>query len=403
VRNPKLISGGVTAPKGFLAGGISCGIKKTGAPDLAVIFSEEPAAAAAVFTRNLVKAAPVTYTREVVQNGVLQAVVINSGNANAVTGERGYEDAVAMARTTAESLHVIPQHVAVASTGTIGILLPIDKIEDGIRKLTGSLNRAGGDAAARAIMTTDTVPKSIAVRVPLSSGTITLGGMAKGAGMICPDMATLLAFLTTDAAIEGPSLSRALREVVDTTFNSITVDGDSSTNDTVLILANGASGTSSIDADSTDYGRFRDALEYVCAELARMLVRDGEGATKLIEVRVAGAKQKEAARTIAKTIANSLLVKTAIFGCDANWGRIMAAAGRAGVEFDPRRVEIRLDDVVMLKQGAPVAFDEDRAKEILGKDEVRIVMDLHEGSESAIFLTCDLSYDYVKINASYRT
>jgi glutamate N-acetyltransferase/amino-acid N-acetyltransferase len=403
VENFELIPGGVTAANGFLAGGIPCGIKKTGALDLAVVFSEKPAAAAAVFTRNLVKAAPVTYTREVLQNGVLQAVVINSGNANAVTGERGYADAVAMARMTAEFLHVKPQHVAVASTGTIGVSLPIDKIADGIKTLSGSLSRGGGDVAARAIMTTDTVPKSIAIRVPLSSGTIIIGSMAKGAGMICPDMATLLAFVTTDAAVEARLLSQALHEAVDTTFNSITVDGDSSTNDTVLVLANGASGTAPIEADSEDYDRFQVALEHVCGQMARMLVRDGEGATKLVEVRVAGAKQKEDARTIAKTIANSLLVKTAIFGCDANWGRIMAAAGRAGVEFDPRRVEIRLGDLVMLKQGAPVAFDENRAKEVLGKDEVRIVMDLHEGGKSAIFLTCDLSYDYVRINASYRT
>jgi glutamate N-acetyltransferase/amino-acid N-acetyltransferase len=380
-----------------------CGIKKNGAPDLAMIFSEKPAHVAGVLTRNLFKSAAVQYTRRVLDGGILRAVVINSGNANAATGEQGRRDAEAMARTTAECLGVAPEQVAVASTGVIGVLMPIDRIEKGIRKLSGSLHSAGGDAAAQAIMTTDTFAKSVAIKAPLSSGEITIAGMTKGAGMIAPDMATMLAFVTTDAAIEASLLLKMLREIADATFNSVTVDGDNSTNDTLLAIANGASGTPSIVEGSEDFRIFQAALEHVCAELSRMIARDGEGATKLVEIHVRGAKQKADASKMGKTIANSLLVKTAIFGCDANWGRIMAAAGRSGVALVPEKMEIRLGDLSLFKDGSPIPFDEEQAKRILSQKDVRITVDLHVGVESATVLTCDLSYDYVKINASYRT
>jgi glutamate N-acetyltransferase/amino-acid N-acetyltransferase len=397
------IEGGVTAPAGFLAGGLHCGIKKDGQPDLAIIFSERSAAVAGVFTRNLVKAAPVLYNQHVLKHGSARAIVVNSGNANAVTGKQGKVDAEAMARTAERCLGLAPLEAAVASTGVIGQTLPIDKIMKGIEKLAPMVSRDGGEQAARAIMTTDTFPKKVAIRVPLSRGEIVIGGMAKGAGMICPDLATMLVFITTDANVERECLHHTLRAAVEPSFNSITVDGDSSTNDTVLVLANGASNTAVIDDLSVDCPTFRAALHYVCMRLAEMIVRDGEGATKLARVTVTGAQNAAAARQIAKTIANSLLVKTAIFGNDANWGRIICAAGRAGVEFDPGKVDILLGDLIVLKEGSPWRFDETRAKELLSRNEVEITLILNAGGETATVLTCDLSYDYVKINASYRT
>ncbi len=397
------IPGGVTAPVGFLAGGSHCGIKKEGNLDLAIIFSERPTTSAGMFTRNLVKAAPVLYSQKIMSGSFARAVVINSGNANAVTGEQGGYDAETMARATAESLGLAPEQVAVASTGTIGRPLPMEKVVQGIKGLAPSLSRNGGDDAARAIMTTDTYPKTVAVKASLSNGEIVIGGMAKGVGMICPDLATLLVFITTDARIEAAFLSRALKSAVEDSFNSMTVDGDMSTNDTVIAMANGASDTPLIDKLSDDYCAFHSALHHVCAKLAELLIKDGEGATKLIRVNVVGATLKTDAQQIAKTIANSLLVKTAIFGNDANWGRIIAAVGRAGVKMNPDIVDIRLDDLMFLQAGRPLNFDEARAKELLSKKEMTFTVNLHLGGESATVLTCDLSYDYVKINASYRT
>lgn len=397
------IEGGVTAPAGFRAGGLHCGVKKDHKPDLAIIFSERSAAVAGVFTKNRVKAAPVLYNQQVVKQGSARAVVVNSGNANAVTGKQGRLDAEAMARTVERCLGLAPLEAAVASTGVIGQTLPMDRITRGIEQLAAALSREGGSDAARAIMTTDTFPKEVAVRVPVSHGEVSIGGIAKGAGMICPDLATMLVFITTDASVERMCLLRMLRTAVEPSFNSITVDGDSSTNDTVLILANGASGTPVIDDLSVDYPIFQAALDHVCMRLAEMIVRDGEGATKLVRVTVTGAMHVAEARQMAKTIANSLLVKTAIFGNDANWGRIICAAGRAGVEFDPGRVDIVIGDVLVLKDGGPCAFDESRAKELLSRKEVEIVVNLNAGNKSATVLTCDLSYEYVKINASYRT
>jgi len=402
---PKLteIQGGVTAPAGFLAGGLHCGIKKKGEPDLAIIFSERPATVGGVFTKNRVRAAAVGYSRKVAEGGVARAMVVNSGNANAVTGEQGRRDAETMARTTAECLGVSPNEVAVASTGTIGQLMPMDIVNAGIKELASSLSREGGESAARAIMTTDTFPKSFAVKVPLSTGEIAVGGIAKGVGMICPDLATMLAFITTDADIEAGLLASTLREVTETSFNSITVDGDCSTNDTVLALANGASGTRPIDESSADYPIFKSALQRVCDRLAEMLVRDGEGATKLVRIHVVGAAEREGARKIAKKIGNSLLVKTAIFGNDANWGRIMMALGNADVEIKADIIDIHLGTMALLKTGSPQGFSEEEAKEILSQKEVDFTVNLHMGDESATVLTCDLSYEYVKINAEYRT
>jgi len=395
--------GGVAAPAGFLAGGLHCGIKKNGKLDLAIVYSERAAAVAGMFTKNFVNAAPVLYSKKVVDTGSARAIVVNSGNANAVTGEQGRLDARTMAETTADSLGVEPHEVAVASTGTIGVNLPIDSIVEGIRKLTPSIGPDGGDDAAKAIMTTDTLPKSFAVRVPLSRGEITIGGMTKGVGMICPDMATMLAFITTDAKVDLAFLSRALEAAVETSFNSITIDGDCSTNDTVLLMANGAADAAPIDDLTEDYYVFHSALHHVCAKLAEMLVRDGEGATTLVRINVTGAIEKADAQKIAKTIANSLLVKTAIFGNDANWGRIIMAAGSAGVEITPDLIDIKIGDIAMLEAGSPQDFDEAKATEILSQKEVDITVDLHLGTESATVLTCDLSYDYVKINAEYRT
>ncbi len=397
------IQDGVTAPAGFLAGGLHCGIKKKGEADLAIIFSERPATVGGVFTKNRVRSAAVGYSRKVAEGGVARAVVVNSGNANAVTGEQGRRDAETMARTTAECLGVSPNEVAVASTGTIGQLMPMDVVTAGIKELASSLSREGGERAARAIMTTDTFPKSFAVKVLLSSGEIAVGGIAKGVGMLCPDLATMLAFITTDADIEAGLLSSTLREVTEASFNSITVDGDCSTNDTVLAMANGASGTRPIDMSSADYPLFKSALQRVCDRLAEMLVRDGEGATKLVRIHVVGAAEREGARKIAKKIANSLLVKTAIFGNDANWGRIMMALGNADVEIKPDIIDILLGNMALLKTGSPQAFSEEEAKEILSQKEVDFTINLHMGEESATVLTCDLSYEYVRINADYRT
>ncbi len=397
------IQGGVAAPEGFLAGGLHCGIKKDGGLDLAIVHSERPAAIAGMFSKNLVTAAPVIYSKTVVENGLARSIVVNSGNANSVTGEQGMLDARTMAGKTAECLGVEPSEVAVASTGTIGVKLPIGTIVYGIGKLALSLSRDGGDDAARAIMTTDTFAKSVAVKVPLSGGEIVIGGMTKGAGMICPDMATMLAFVTTDAKVEPAFLSRALETAVETSFNSITVDGDCSTNDTVLLIANGAADSVAIDRLSEDYHAFRAGLRHVCGRLAEMIVRDGEGATSLVRIHVVGAIEWADARRIAKAIGNSLLVKTAIFGNDANWGRIIMAAGNAGVEIVPDVIDIRIGDIMMLEAGDPQDFDEARATELLSQKEVDITVDLHMGAESATVLACDLSYDYVKINASYRT
>jgi len=398
----KPIEGGVTAPLGFKASGVKARIKYD-KKDLAVIVSDVPAVAAGVFTTNKVKAAPVALSAEHLVNGIAQAVVANSGCANACTGMPGMEAAREMARVTAKCLGIKPEDVIVASTGVIGQELPMDRIIPGIARAVDALSREGGRDAAEAIMTTDTVPKEAAVQFTLDGRTVTVAGMAKGSGMIYPNMATMLGFLTSDVNIEPHILKKALKFAADRTFNMVTVDGDTSTNDSLVILANGKAGNIRIEREDDRYSVFLGALMEVCANLAKMIARDGEGATKLVEVRVKNAPSFAEARTVAMAVANSNLVKTAIFGEDANWGRIICAVGYSGVDVDPDRIDIFLGDEKMAENGRGLNFSEERAKKILRQDNVSITVDLHMGDAEATAWTCDFSYDYVRINADYRT
>ncbi len=396
------VAGGVAAPRGFRAAGLHIGLKRV-RKDLALVVSDVPAAAAATFTTNRVQAAPVQVTREHVRGGTLRAIVCNSGNANACNGPQGLGDARRMAELVAEAIGVQPQEVAVASTGVIGVPLPMDKIAAGIPQVVARLSTDGGQDAAEAIMTTDTVPKQIAVEFELKGHTVRIGGMAKGSGMIHPNMATMLAFVTTDAAIEPAALQAVVRRSVERTYNRITVDGDTSTNDMVVVMANGMAGSPVLTLEDPDLERFAQALDHVNGVLARAIARDGEGATKLVEVRVVGAPTEAEAVQIARSIAGSNLVKTAVYGEDANWGRILCAAGYSGVDFDPGMVDVYIGDLLVAKDGTGLAFDEARAKEILRQADVVLVVDLKAGAAAASVWTCDLTYDYVKINASYRS
>jgi glutamate N-acetyltransferase/amino-acid N-acetyltransferase len=397
------IPGSVTAPRGFRATGVACGIKANGGLDLAVIVSEVPASAAAVFTTNLAQAAPVLVSRARVaqSSGGIGAIVVNSGCANACTGADGMRDAEAMTALTARALAIDPGSVLVASTGVIGVTLPMQNVARGIGEAVRSLSPDGGPSAARAIMTTDPFPKEAAVEVHADAGTFRVGGIAKGSGMIEPLMATMLAFVTLDAAVEPALLQRALKAVCDDTFNAITVDGECSTNDCVFALANGASGVTLAEAD---YAFLVDALRQVCEPLAIGIVRGGEGATKLITVRVAGAATDEQARRAARAIANSPLVKTAIHGGDPNWGRLVAVMGRSGAAFTLDRAAVRIGPVELFKDGTP--FDDrapDAAAYLQGK-EIDVEVDMGTGGTGRSHMwTCDLSADYVKINAEYRT
>jgi glutamate N-acetyltransferase/amino-acid N-acetyltransferase len=399
----KQIAGGVTAPKGYLAGGIACGIKKTGTPDLAIIASEVPAKAAAVFTKNKVQAAPIAISKQHLQNGEAQAIIVNSGNANACVGPIGDEIAVTMCQAAADYLNIAAEQVLVASTGVIGVPLPVEKIVTALSVHKDILSKQGSVAAATAIMTTDTFMKEVAVEFELEGTIVTIGGIAKGSGMIHPNMATMLGFITTDVAIEQPLLQKALSRACDLSFNRVTVDGDTSTNDSLFVLANGMAGNKIINQVDEAYSQFVGALEYVCLELAKMLARDGEGATKFIEIQVNGAKSESDAVTIAKSIATSSLVKTALFGEDANWGRILCAAGYSGVDFDPAKVSIALGDLMVYQNGVGIVFDEARAKTILSQRDIVIQLEMGSGNATATVWTCDFSYDYVKINGSYRT
>ena len=398
-----LIEGGVTAPTGFLAGTAAAEIKHKAKKDVAVLFSTAPATAAGVFTKNLVKAAPVLLSQKHLAAGQAQGVVVNSGNANACTGAGGLADAGAMAAAAALALGVKEELILVASTGVIGQPLPMDKVLPGIRAAVAGLSASGGRAAAEAIMTTDTRLKEVAVEFTLGGRQVRLGGMAKGSGMIHPDMATLLCFITTDAAILPVYLQQALRQAVEASFNQITVDRDTSTNDTALLLANGLAGNPVINGDGADYRLFRQALTEVCIGLARELAADGEGATKLIEVTVRQAPSPNDARQAAKAVAGSNLVKAAIFGNDANWGRVICALGYSGAIFQPEKVEIYLGEVRVAQNGAPVDFSEAAALAALQRETVAINIDLHQGNHAATAWGCDLTYDYVKINGAYRT
>jgi glutamate N-acetyltransferase/amino-acid N-acetyltransferase len=395
-------TGGVTTPAGFRAAGVSAGIKARGGLDLALIVSDHDATAAAVFTTNRAQAAPVLVSREhlALSGGIARAIVVNSGCANACTGDAGMEVAREMAAETARQLGCPTERVLVASTGVIGVSLSIDKIRRGLPQAMAALRADQGSEAARAIMTTDPFPKEAAARVTLGGREAAIGGMAKGSGMIEPMMATMLAFVTTDAAVPQGLLARALREAADDTFNAITVDGECSTNDCVMVLANGASGAV---VDATSYDAFAHALKLVCLRLALGIVRGGEGATKVVTVTVTGAASPAEARQAAKAIANSPLVKTAIHGGDPNWGRLIAVSGRAGVAFELSRAAVAIGSTVLFKDGRPYDEAAPLAAAYLKNDEVAVSVDLGVGVASSTVWTCDLSAEYVRINAEYRT
>lgn len=406
----KIIDGGVTAAKGFLAAGLAAGIKKGNKKDMAMIYSSTPCMAAGTFTTNLVKAAPVKWDQEIVYHQPsAQAVVINSGVANACTGSEGMECCQMTAQEAAKVLNIEPTQVLVASTGVIGQQLPMDQIREGVRNLAPLLSgaREASALAAQAIMTTDTVPKEVAVTVELGGRTVTIGGMCKGSGMIHPNMCTMLSFVTTDAAISREMLQKALSDVVKDTYNMVSVDGDTSTNDTVLLLTNGMAENPEITEDCKDYETFKEALLYVNTCLAKKIAGDGEGATALFEVKVVGAENKEQAVTLAKSVITSNLTKAAIFGHDANWGRILCAMGYSGAQFDPDRVDLYFESAAgklqIIENGVAVDYSEEEATRILSEKEVTAVADLKAGDAKATAWGCDLTYDYVKINADYRS
>ncbi len=399
------ISGGITAPKGFTAAGVYCGIRKM-KKDITLIKSDVIANVAAVFTLNKVVAAPLVVDKRNLDRskGKTSAIVVNSGNANAVTGERGMDDAWAMVRTTARSLGIPEDEVLVSSTGVIGQYMPMENVISGIEQLPALLSTNGSIDAAEAIMTTDTYPKEIAVEVPISSGnSIRIGGIAKGSGMIAPNMATMLAFLTTDATIAQPLLQKTFARLIDLSFNRISVDGDMSTNDMATLMANGLSGAPELVEGTKEFAAFEHALEHVLVRLAKMIARDGEGATKLVEIIVRGAKTEAEATQAARAVANSNLVKTAIHGADANWGRILAAVGYSGIEFDPAKLELFFNELPVLEMNYGIVMDELKAKEAFSNENLTIAIDLNQGNEVACFWTCDLSKEYVHINASYRS
>ncbi|NLZ92814.1 MAG: bifunctional glutamate N-acetyltransferase/amino-acid acetyltransferase ArgJ [Firmicutes bacterium] len=397
------VQGGVTAANGFMAAGIAVGIKKQEKKDLALIYSQVPATAAGMFTKNRFQAAPVIVSREHLADGRAQAIIVNSGNANACTGETGLKDAKRMAELAGELLGLLPQDVLVASTGVIGQYLPMAKLESGIRDIAGQLKVDGGPLAAEAIMTTDLTAKITAYALEIGGQTVTVGGIAKGSGMIHPNMATMLAFITTDCAIVPSLLQKALQYTVDRSYNLITVDGDTSTNDSVVVLANGMAGNPIISEENEDYHRFLMLLQRVNTELSQKIVRDGEGATKFIEVTVKNAASELDGKKLARGILTSNLVKTAFFGEDANWGRIVSAMGQTDVEFYPEWVDVFLGNLQVAQAGQGLPFNEEEAAEILKQRDIRITIDLHMGKAKVTAWGTDLSYDYVKINASYRS
>ncbi len=403
----KEIDGGITAVQGVRAAGVVCGIKKDeaiatfyggNAMDLALIIFDEPATAAGVFTTNKAEAAPVTVSREHLKNGKAQAIVANSGNPNACTGEQGLKDAKRTTEVAGAELGIDPGLIVLGSTGKIGVLMPMDKVEKGIKMAAAELSAHGGNDAARSIMTTDTFPKEAAVEFELQGKKARIGGLVKGAGMIEPNMATMLCFIATDVCIERALLQEALKVAVDKSFNMISIDGDMSTNDTVIVLANGKAGNDIIDKKNDDYDKFYEALSSVTLSLAKMIVKDGEGATKFVELNIKGARNYEDARTAGHVIARSPLVKTAFFGEDNNWGRIMASLGASGVEMDGSTVDMWLDNLKIVENSINAGYDEVHANKIMKKSEFAITIDLKVGEAEATVWTCDLSYDYVKCN-----
>ena len=406
----RIITGGVTAAKGFEAAGAEAGIKYKDRKDMAMIYSKAPCVTAGTFTSNVVKAAPVLWDQKVVEKSPFaQAVIVNAGIANAGTGKEGYSYCERTAAAAARELKIPEDSVLVASTGVIGMQLPIDRIEAGIKKLARAKadTKEAGDLAAEAIMTTDTHAKQAAVQIEVGGATVTIGGMCKGSGMIHPNMCTMLGFLTTDAVISKELLAKALREDVTDTFNMVSVDGDTSTNDTLLILANGMAENPEILEGTREYAVFQEALHYVNATLAKMMAGDGEGATALFEVKVIGAAAKQEARTLARSVVSSSLCKSAVYGHDANWGRFLCALGYSGVNFDPENMELYFESaagkLLVYKDGAGAAYSEEKASEILSQPQVTVIADMKAGTHSATAWGCDLTYDYVKINADYRS
>ena len=406
----KIIEGGVTAAKGFKAAGVEAGIKYQNRKDMAMIYSVTPCKAAGTFTTNVVKAAPVIWDRDIVRDkGIAQAVVVNSGIANACTGEEGMTYCAETAKAAGALLNIPEDTVLVGSTGVIGMQLRMDKIKEGVEKLIPSLDDSidAGTLAAEAIMTTDTHSKQVAVQLEIGGKTVTIGGMAKGSGMIHPNMCTMLAYVTTDINISSDLLRDAVSGDIPDTFNMISVDGDTSTNDTYLCLANGEAGNAEITEKNADYEAFRKALNYVNTTLAKEMAGDGEGATALFEVEVVNADTKENARVLAKSVITSSLTKAAIYGHDANWGRILCALGYSGVTFDPDHIELWFGSdagkMLIFKDGKAVDYSEEEATKILSEKTVHVTADMKMGDESATAWGCDLTYDYVKINADYRS
>lgn len=400
----KHIEGGVAAPSGFTAAGVAAAIKpNTTKLDCALIVSETEASVAGTFTQNIMKSPPVYWNQAICEKGRARAVFLNSGNANAVTGERGHADVRATADRVAERLGIDINDVCICSTGIIGVHLPMHRIISGVDAAAEALSPRGGLAAAEAIMTTDTVPKATAVEFTCTDGTVRIGAIAKGSGMMAPNMATMICILTTDAEIAPETLRTIVRGSVGTSFNSITIDNDMSTSDTVLCFANGASGVRVDPEHAENYAAFVDAFDHVCQTMAKELVKDGEGATKLVEIRVEEAPSDEGARTVARSIANSMLCKTAFFGEDANWGRIACAAGYAGVPFEPSGLAIWLDGVQLVQGGMPTGYAEEDAAAVMKREAFTVRVALGAGSGTAVFWTSDLSHGYVTINADYRT
>ena len=407
----KIINAGVTAPKGFKCAGLRAGVKpgKTN-KDMAMIVSEVPAKIAGTFTKNIVKAAPVLWGKKIVEEQeAVRAVVINTGIANACTGAQGYENVVTEAKEVAKLLDIKPEEVVVGSTGVIGQQLPMDVIKEGIKKLVPELkaDRQSEEDASWAILTTDTKPKEAAVEVEIDGKTVTIAGMCKGSGMIHPNMGTMLGFITTDAAIDKALLLELQRELIEDTFNMVSVDGDTSTNDTVFVFANGMAENKEITEKDADYEAFREGLLYVNQSLAKQIAGDGEGCTRLFEVHVAGADSKENAKILSKSVVTSSLTKAAIYGKDANWGRILCAIGCEGSEFDPNKIDIIFESkkgyIEVCKDGEPLKFNEKKARSILEDDEITIIVDLQMGDARANAWGCDLTYEYVRINGSYRS
>jgi len=397
------VEGGITASFGFMASGVSAGIKKSGRKDIALIVAEKRCPAAAVFTTSSMAAPPVVVSRESISDGLLRAIIVNAGNANACTGESGMADARAMAEATATALGCDAADVLVASTGVIGVPMPMELVFAGIDEAAEALDLVAGEDAAEAILTTDTFVKTTGVAFELDGITYTVGGMAKGSGMIQPNMATMLAFVTTDAPLTSASCDAALRAAVARTFNRITVDSDTSTNDMCVLMASGSAGGDLIDPNDQGFAVVSSAIEHVCGELARMVVRDGEGATKLIAITVTGAESESDAEAVAFAIANSPLVKTAIFGADANWGRVAMAIGKSPARVDATRVRITFAGILTCEGGTAVPFSEEDAAVALAESDVEIAVDLGLGSGEATVWTCDLSYEYVRINGEYRS